>query len=66
MIYRVKNGEKTLLADISIQPDWNQIDTAQKDFIKNKPDISAIAETTAAALITERMSEIILDCGLYI
>lgn len=30
-----------------LQPDWNQSDSAQKDFIKNKPDLSTYATATA-------------------
>lgn len=30
-----------------LQPDWNQSDSTQKDFIKNKPDLSTYATATA-------------------
>lgn len=30
-----------------LQPDWNQSDSTQKDFIKNKPDLSIYATATA-------------------
>ena len=32
-------------AEVNIQPDWNQEDENQKDFIKNKPELSAVATT---------------------
>jgi hypothetical protein len=47
MICSVKDGKATMLADTSMQPDWNQTEPAQKDFIRNKPDIAAILEAYA-------------------
>ena len=38
MVYGIRDKEKILLADVSLQPDWNQTNEAKKDFIKNKPD----------------------------
>lgn len=32
---------------VQLQPDWDQSDSTQKDFIKNKPDLSTYATATA-------------------
>lgn len=39
----VKLDEKYLPDDIKLQPDWAQMDSTQKDFIKNKPTLSDVA-----------------------
>ena len=36
MIYHIKNGQKILMADVSVQSDWNQTDETKKNYIRNK------------------------------
>lgn len=36
-------------SSVSVQPDWNQTDSAQKDFIKNKPTLGSLASKDVVA-----------------
>lgn len=36
-------------SSVSVQPDWNQADSSQKDFIKNKPTLGALASKDVVA-----------------
>jgi len=45
-LYSVKNGKATLIADVSKQPDWNQVNQESTDYIKNKPQIISLQDVT--------------------
>lgn len=36
-------------SSVSVQPDWNQTDSSQKDYIKNKPTLGALASKDVVA-----------------
>jgi len=42
MVVEKKGNVISKIADLSVQPDWNQTDATKKDFIKNKPSNSSL------------------------
>ena len=42
MIFKVVNGKAKVLADISVQADWEEKDKESKAYIKNKPSTAHV------------------------